>query len=270
MPSIYDADNLIYNIRHFGELSGKNARIVTILGYRRRFSSTTEQGDLVPYLSNGQASLNIPNSATTYYIVSTSDQDNTAGTGVDMVRLTYLDVNGVEQITTITLNGTAAVSIGTGYNFIQFMESYHSTQENRVAQGNIAISSINGVATEASTVEMITALTNRSKSMRYKIPTNMHAHLIDYHVSAIKQGSAATFDINVRANIFNDFQQNGTSNTYHFIRGVGISDGENFSDDFHYKELPPGTIVKLSLVPSSTSDGLIVSGAMDLILMDHE
>lgn len=250
-------------------INGKPAELVTILGYRRQWSSITAYGDVCPYLVGGQAKMNTPDVGVTYYVVSTSAQDATGGTGVNRLRITYLDSASVEQTVDASLNGTTPVSIGSGFTFIQMMESWHSTIPEREPVGNLTISSVNGVATEATTMEMIRATQNRSQSARYKIPAGRHGHLIDYHVSIVKLGTGAEqHDTALRATIFND-KGNGLSNTYRLIRGVSLEDGSVFNDDCHYKYLPPLTVIKMSNKSTSAADGNVVKTSFDMLVVDE-
>ncbi|MFA7269922.1 MAG: hypothetical protein WC073_11305 [Sterolibacterium sp.] len=253
-------------IRLTQELLGCPASIYTIHGYRRQWSSTSVLGDLAAYLVGGQAKINAPAVATTYYLNSTSAQDLTAGSGVDRVQIYYLDSAGNEQLMAASLNGTTAVSLGNGFSAIQWMVSYHSVTADRVAVGAITISSVNGVATESTTMEMIRAGGNRSESFRFTVPTGKKALLIDYHVSTAKTGAAATFDTKLRGLSF--MYDDAISNAYHFIKVVSMVDGVSFSEDLHYRKFPAGSVIKLSVIPSAAGDGTIVSGGMDFILKD--
>jgi len=239
----------------------------TLQGYRRQWASSTVYNDVASYLVGGQSAINTPDVSTTYYINSTSAQDTTAGTGVDTVRVTFLDVDGKQQTVTANLNGTTAVSIGAGYTFFQWMESDHSTQVNRVAAGKLTISSINGVATEATTMEAIRAGGDRSQSLRYKVPTGTHAHIHDYHASAVKLGGGSTnYEVQVRATVWAD---DGTlSNGFHFLRGAYLTDGETTADGFHFREIPAGAVIKMSVIPSATGDGNIITGTVDIAVID--
>lgn len=264
---LHGQPSLEYEIRSTGYLNGKVAEVFTILGYRRQWSSTTLQGDVAAYLVGGQQKINTPSVGTTYYVNSTSAQDATGGTGVDRVRISYLDSTGAQQTVDANLNGTTAVSIGSGFTFFNMMESWHSVTADREAAGAITISSINGVATESTTMEMIRAGGNRSQSFRYKVPTGRVAYLIDYHVSSTKQGAAAQYEVQTRALIFND-AANGLATSYHFLKGASIVDGAQWGDEYHYEKLPAGAIVKMSVIPSSAADGNVISGSLDLIVMD--
>lgn len=251
-------------------LNGKTAELITILGYRRQWASLAVYGDVCPYLVGGQSSMNTPSAGIVQYMVSTSAQDLTAGTGVDRVRITYLNAAGVEATMDVSLNGTTPVSIGSGISFVQMMESWHSTTPERYAVGDVTISSVNGVATESTTVEMIRATHNRSQSGRYKVPTGRHVHLIDYHISVVKitGGGSTQHDTAVNATVFND-RADGIANTYRLVRGVSITDGTVFSDTCHYRYMPEGTILKMSNKPTAIADGNIVKTSIDLLVVDN-
>lgn len=240
--------------------SGTPARIITIFGIRNQWNSTVLHGDVCAYLVGGQNKMNTPLVGTTYYINSTSAQDLFAGTGVDKVRVIYLDAAGVQQTVTVTLNGTTAVSMGAGFTFIQWMESYHSTIADRLAVGNITISSVNGVATEATTVEMILLDSNRSQSLRYMVPAGKVAYLIDMGLSAI----SANFQTKIRATKFND--NDAISNTYHFLDDVAIQAATTYVIDEHYKKLPALSVIKLSAIPSAIGAGNRLSGSINLLV----
>lgn len=255
-----------WDIWHDGAVNGKAAELISIFGYRSQWASTSVQGDVCPYLVGGQNAMNTPSSATTLYINSTSAQDATGGTGCDRLRVVYLDASGVQQVGTYNLNGTTAVSIGTGFSFIQWMECYHSVTSLRAAAGNITISSTNGVALESTTFEMIRANMSRSESMRYQVPAGRHAHLIDYHTSATKQGAAQQYEVTLRGT---QFANDGLSNTFHFLKTISIVDGAQYSEDMHYKSLGPGVVVKMSVIPSSLAAGNVIRGGFELIVMDN-
>jgi hypothetical protein len=207
--------------------------------------------------------MNTPSVGTTYYINSTSAQDATGGTGVDRIRIVYLDASGDQQTTTANLNGTTAVSIGSGFTFIQWMESYHSTTADRIAAGDLTISSINGVATEATTMEMIRAGGNRSQSLRYKIPTGYHGHILDYDVEA----SGTTMDTKLRATVFSD--DDSLSTSYHFLDVASLSSGGTHTADMRYREIPAGAVVKISAIPGAKVAGNRLSGSLHLLVIQN-
>ena len=242
-------------------------RHYSIHGFRRQWASSSAWNDVAAYLAGTQAAVLTPTAGTTYYIVSTSAQDATGGSGVDKVRIVYLNATGHLATKEVTLNGLTAVSVGNDISFVQWMESWHSTTGQRVAAGDISITSTNGAAAETTTVERIRSGGNKSQSGRFKVPTGTHAHLVDYHAGAVKtSGGSAQYDVELRATIFND--DNSLSNAFHFVRGTYVQDGNNFSDDLHDKEIPAGAIIKLSVIPTSVADGNIFKCIVDVIVVD--
>lgn len=251
-------------VNYTGQFRGKNAKLVYILGQRSLgWDSTTLFGDVARYLDTSQSKVNAPNSATTYYINSTSVQDLTAGTGVDRVRIVYLDASGNQQVMTASLNGTTAVSIGSGIAYVQWMESYHSVTASREAAGDLTISSINGVATVATTIEMIAANGNRSMSARYKVPTGKNAYLIGWDSHAIN----ATMDVRLRATVFAD--DRALANAHHFQDAMYLPSGTADDEELDYLCCPAGSEIKVSAIPGSAPAGNRCNTTFRLLLVDQ-
>lgn len=230
-----------------GMFKGKAARIIDVLGRRSTFASAILFQDVVNYLVGGQDLYNIPNSATTYYLVSTSNNDKAGSPGAITVRIYYLDSAGDQQVTTKTLNGTTQVNIGNGYSFIEWMEVASLTAGTETAAGDITIGSVNGAATEATTIEMIKAGGNRSLSGRYKIPTGYSGYLLGMYGAAINQA----MDLRMRATVFSS--DRAISDVYHFQNTAYLASGTSLEKDMHYQKLPAGSIVKMSCIPSATT-----------------
>lgn len=252
-----------YAIQHYGELNGHAAWLYNIMGSRNLgWSSTSILGDACEYLDTTQALMNTPTTGQTLYLVSTSanDDGNPAGTGAQTVRTVYLDANGIQQVRTDTLNGTGAVSIGTGYSFIQWME-VASVGSGEVSAGDITISSINGVATVATTFEKISAGRNRSLSGRYKIPSDCHGHLIHWDVAAI----STTMDTRIRATAFAD--DSAISTVYHFVDRVFLASGTNSSQSLEYMEIPANSVIKVSAIPGNAPAGNKLDCSFSIIVM---
>jgi hypothetical protein len=227
------------------------------------WTSTSVLGDACEYLDTSQALMNTPTTGQTLYLVSTSTNDDgsPAGTGAQTVRTVYLDANGVQQVRTDTLNGTTPVSIGTGYSFIQWME-VASVGTGEVSAGNITISSTNGAATVATTFERISAGGNRSLSGRYKVPSCCHGHLIRWDAAAISN----TMDTRIRATMFMD--DSSLSSVYHFIDRAFLASGANISQELEYRELPAGSIVKISAIPGGAPAGNKLDCSFSIIVME--
>lgn len=249
-----------FYVQETGMANSVVGKIVNVMGFRTQWASTTAQGDICAYLAGGQDRMNIPNSATTYYLVSTSTQDATGGSGVDTVRIIYLDSSGVEQVLVATLNGTTPVLLGSGFSFVQWMQAYHSTVPDRATVGEIAMTSTNGTATEATTVEMIQTGTNRSSSCRYKVPSNKQGYIMDYSSEA--NGTSGTAKL--LATIYAD---NGAlCNTFTFFDQATLKDGTTHSSDLHYMRVPPNAMIKATAIPAQLPAGNRFTASIHLLI----
>jgi hypothetical protein len=162
------------------------------------------------------------------------------------------------QVRTDTLNGTTAVSIGSDYSFIQWME-VASTGTSEVSVGNISITSNNGAAATANTFERITAGGNRSLSGRYKVPSNCHVHLLHWDASAI----SATMDTRLRVTSFSD--DKSLSSVYHFLDRSFLSSGGYIDAPLDYWTVPSNAVIKISAIPGSAPAGNKLDGSFSLI-----
>jgi hypothetical protein len=148
-------ESLEASIARTGLWNGKAANCYHILGRRTLgWENTTSYGDVCEYLDTSQTLANIPTTAETLYIVSTSASDTSDGTGVRKVKVTYLDTNGAQQEVEATMNGTTHVSLGTGFAFIQWMES------SEVGTGTVAAGTadlLNLAAASTSTFDILFA-----------------------------------------------------------------------------------------------------------------
>lgn len=269
LASNLKTQTLEYTIAHTGETDGKAAYILNIFGTRSEWNSTSVLGDCADYLNGSQDKINTPSSASTLYIASTSAQDAVAGTGADMVRIVYLDANGIQQVTNATLTGLTPVSLGTGFSFIQWIELSHSTTDDRIAAGNIhltdlpnALSTYTTAQLEAGTYEFVRAGGNRSQSFRYKVPANYHAHLLDYDCES--QGT--TMQARLRATVLSD--DGSLSNAYHFLDTVVLASGSTHNTELRYRELPPLCVIKLSAIPTAKTAGNRLSGSLHIMLIE--
>lgn len=233
-----------------GLYRGKAAELITVLGSRSAgWTSTSALGDAAEYLDTSQASINTPVVGTTYYLVSTSVQDAAGGTGCDTAKVTYLDSAGVQQTVTKTLTGTTPVSLGSGFTYFQFLETDHSAAAPaRVAAGNVTISSINGAATVATTMDRVAAGGNRSLSCRWKCPSDCVAYMLDWWAAAI----SSTMDVRLRET---QFAGGGISNCFHFQDRAFLTSGQTTLPERHYHKIGSGVEVKISTFPGGTPAG---------------
>lgn len=259
--NIFSSQELI--ISNSGYLSGKAAKCLCILGRRDSgWSSTSALGDVAQYLDTSQASVNSVDVGTTYYIVSTSGDDtNSSGTGVRKIRITYLDSSGNQQVSTVNLAGTVAVSIGSGYTAFQWMET-SDVGSGGVAAGDIAIGSINGAQTVASTVRFIKTGGNKSMGGEYTVPTGYSFYIAAWHASAIN----ANMDVRLRATVFTDNRAISTS--FHFQDTLYIPSGQTSHSVLPYLRCPAGSKIKVSAIPQIAAAGNRCDAVIDGICLE--
>ena len=248
----------------FGTIAGRTARVINILGRRSTFQGTTAFQDVCQFLVGGQAAYTEPNVATTYYAVSTSSNDKPGSNGVSKVRLSYLDAAGARQVSEITLNGQTAVSIGSGYDYFQWMESSALGGTLFVAAGDIAISSVNGAATETTTMLMIKAGGNRSMDGKYQVPAGTTAYIIGWDAGAIGQA----MDVRLRAEVYAD-DRSLSEDLYHYQATFYLAAGGRADQDLHYLKLPAGCDIKVSVYPGATTGSPRCDVAVQLLVIEN-
>lgn len=259
-PAIYSYP-VELQVERTGLFLGQAARVVYILGRRSLgWNSTSVLGDVAQYLNTTQDRINAVSTGTTYYLNSTSANDTAAGTGARTVRIVYLDSSGNQQVRTDTLNGTTPVSIGSGYSYFQWAE-VASVGSGGVSAGNITISSTNGAATTATTVEYIAAGGNRSLSARYKVPTGYTAYITSWDVKAIN----GDMDARLRAQVFAD--DRALSTVHHFQDNLYQAANTRGEQRLDYLPVPAGAEIKISAIPSASAAGNRCDASFRLILV---
>lgn len=249
----------------FGKVAGRSAMRWRIFGSRSKgWSSTSILGDAAEYLDTSQPRINAVNSATTYYIRSSSasDDGSPVGTGVRTVRIYCLDTAGSPTTITATLDGTTPVSIGSGISYFLWAE-VATIGSNTVSVGNITISS-NAVGAPAVSeiVEYIAAGGNRSLSGRVKVPTGYSGFLLDWGASAI----SATMDTRLRGDFLQD-DISLSSGVFHFLDRMFLAAGGQDVSDLHYDPVPSGAEVKISAFPGGTPAGNKLECHFDILLI---
>jgi len=246
-----------------GTVNGKTAMLWSILGSRSQgWSSTSVFGDACEYLDTSQADMNTPTSGQTLYVVSTSANDASAGTGVRTVQIVYLDASGNLAATTKTMNGTTPVSCGTGFTFILWMESV-TVGAGNIAAGNISITSTNGAATVATTFEYISAGGNRSLSGRCKIPTGYSGYLLSWSAASI----SATMDAQIRTDTL-AYDRSLSAGAVHFQDRVFLASGAKQDQaPLWYLKCPAGAVIKVSAIPGSAPAGNKLDCSFGLLLV---
>lgn len=249
-----------------GDIHGKTAYTIHVMGSRSQgWSSTSVLGDAAEYLDTSQPRINAVSTGTTYYLRSSSanDDGSPAGTGAQTVRIFYLDSSGNMQTRTDTLNGTTPVYIGSGYSYFMWAE-VAAVGSNTVSAGNITISSNAGGAPAVSEiVEYIAAGGNRSLSGRIKIPTGYTGYLIDWDCRAISN----TMDVRLRGDFFTDITDGASSGVFHFLDRAFLASGGDSQRNMHYKKVPSGCEVKVSAFPGGAPAGNKLDCDFDLIII---
>ena len=115
-----------------------------------------------------------PTAGEQWELISTSTLDTAAGTGARTIQVKYLDDNYVEQVETVTMNGTTAVTLAANDSFRpQRIETLTagSTGEN---QGTITLQ----VASGGNPRGAMLASENVSMSSHYTVPAGKTAFII--------------------------------------------------------------------------------------------
>jgi len=251
-----------FEIAQTGYYRGKRANIGYALARRAGWLDTSSLCDVSNYLDTTQAKNNSVVLGTTYYIRSSSAQDGVGGTGIRSIRINSLDSDGNRTITTVSLNGTTAVSLGNTFSFIQYIES-ELVGTGDGAAGDITVSTVTGAPTVAQTVEKITAGDSRSMSGRVKVPTGFSMYLRGFYASAF----SAAMDVRIRGQAFTD--DRSLSQGFHFQQSAYLANGANADFDFEYLKFPSGAEVKLSAISTQAGSGNRCDANFHFILIQN-
>lgn len=117
-------------------------------------------------------------------VLSAHAQDKIDGTGVQIVRIEYLDANGVEQTEDVELEASAAVD--TVAEDIMFVNDFYSIQggSNNEAAAVIKLHKKSAATTIYS---MIDVGGNQSLVCKKMVPAGKTLYLHDWHATSIKQ-----------------------------------------------------------------------------------
>jgi len=159
-----------------------NSRLFNIAGRHEANVETTQLGDisLVPSVvvlpDPGGIQLELVST-------STNDDGNPVGTGARTVDIHYLDTSGVEQVETVTMNGTtAATTTAVDIDCVQWIHT-KTVGSGGVAAGNISLQGVGG----GTVYEYIAVGGNQSLSARYRVPAAHKGYLVQWKASALKK-----------------------------------------------------------------------------------
>lgn len=243
--------------------NNKQALVFEVLGLRdSTFDSISILHDVVEFLGTGEYVYTKPTTSDTFVVNSTSANDTAAGSGTRTIKIVYLDANGDEQHTTVTMNGTSDVAVPAMANnctFVQYM--YVLTNgSSPTSEGTITLYNT------AKTVkyEQITANGNMSLSARYMVPTGYTAYITSWSVGAIRQA----FDARLRSNT-DKVDRTAIVDGFLFQNIVYVGSEDNFASDKPWIECPAGAEIKVSAFPIATSGNPKIDTSFTVVLLKN-
>jgi len=243
----------------------KAGACINIIGRRASFTANV-QNDLVMFTPSAGSSTTINEMAgtETLEIISSSASDTAAGTGVRTVKITYIDALGTvgaQNTTTVTLNGTTAVSLGAVRALaIQWAEAA-TVGSGKVAAGDITI---RATATPTNLYELISAGGNRSMSGRYMVPVGMSAYANEW------QGSAVNQDMDIRLRGTVEMGTRASVSPYLFQDAMYPPTGSvSPSRALPWLKFPAGSKLKLSAMPTAVAGSPRCEGSISLVVITN-
>lgn len=234
--------DMVESIQQTGKYLGHTGQVFIITGRRAGFTSPSVLNDVKEF-GNAVASIPTITTGDALEVISSSTDDDgsPAGTGVQTVKVTYIDAsNNIVESANIVLNGTAAVAAGFTANEILWMETT-AVGTGGVAAGNIRLRVVAG-AVEA---EQISLGGNKSLSARFMVPAGYTAYLTTWDGLAVNNDQ----DLRLRATV-TSLTRTLTSGIYHFQAGAYIP-----SNAAHFTILPSLRLPALCKVKVSTFSG---------------
>ena len=257
------AKSIEFEINSTGLFNNKTAKTFRVIGSRiLGYNSITVLQDLCEYLDTTQDAMNTPTVGQTLYLVSTSANDSSVGTGIRTVDVIYLDASGNEQeFGDVVLNGTTPVSLGSGVTAIQVMYA-KTAGSGVVAAGNISVTSTNGAATVATTFDRITAGLGRSLSGRYKIPNGYTGYIKGWGGDKIGN----TQDMRLRVDV-DPYSRVLSTGVYTLQDRLTLDSNQTESRDIDYIRIPQLSTIKVSTFPGANGAANKSSCHFELILI---
>lgn len=236
-----------FEVARTGQWRTKTGYTVNVMGRRTSFTASV-LNDLVMFTPSAGSSTVINEMAGTeaLEIVSSNTADAAAGTGVRTVEITYIDALGTvgaQNTTTVTMNGTTPVSLGSVRALaIQWAEAA-TVGGGNTAAGDITI---RASATPTNVYELISAGGNRSLSGRYMVPVGMSAYAASWVGSAVNQD----MDIRLRATV--KMSSRAITTPYLFQDAMYPPAGATSpSRVLQWLKFPEGSKIKMSARPAA-------------------
>lgn len=250
-----DIGNPLFDASFFAQVNSREAKVFHVLGRRAGFNSTAALQDVAEFLS-GLDLLPELTGVENLELVSSSAQDNPAGTGTGSVKLTYINTNN-DLVTSaaIALNGLAAVAVPFKMRFMLWMESASGgTSETSV--GTILLRIAGGGATH----EQISAGGNRSLSNRFFVPAGFDAWISTWQVNSI---GGATQDARLRATV----QTDRSLGTRYLFQDQAFVTAGAASDDLPWLKFPPLCRIKVSTFSSNIAGTNRIDSDFSILLV---
>jgi len=253
-------------IARTGLYNGKTASAVNIAGKRiSGWNSTNILGDCSAYLDTTQDANNSVDGGTTYYIRSSSVNDTAAGTGAQTVRVVSLNTAGVQQVATWSMDGTTAVSLGSGYRYFEWAEVATIGTANGFSLGNITISNVTGAPLVNEIFELIPVASNHSLSARYMVPSDSTAYLTSWQGSAT---GGATQDTRLIATVFAD-NRAISPGVFHYQGIMFIQNATNFYIPLDRLTIPANAEIKFASISSAAGAANDLNCEFDMLLVKN-
>lgn len=197
-----------------------------------------------------------PTAARVHAIVSTDTNDDSGGTGAEVVRIYGLDGNYNEATEDVTLDGTTPVNTSGSYRMIHRMMviQYANGANTGVNAGDITATA----ATDATVTAQISAGYNQTLMAIYMVPAGKRAH-IGRLFSSMSSKVNASVVVELIVKPFGEPPQ--VKNLW------AMQDGGSASYQVHYAVLPEISEKSIILLrASSDTDNSAVAGGFDVIL----
>jgi len=192
-------------------------------------------------------------------VVSSNANDTSGGTGIQTLKILYLDAAGDEQTEIVTMNGTTPVdTLAIDFDAVQWAHTV-TVGSGGVAAGNISIRNTAGSVT----YEYIQAGGNQSLSGRYKVPANKIGLVTGWQCSAVTK----KIDLRLRATV-QRVDRTLIAGVFLFQDAVVLNDAPSGWLPLDAPLLmPAGAIVKMSGQAAST--GGDAGGKFNILIIDN-
>lgn len=133
---------------------------------------------------NPAGSMEHPTTNETLSIVSSSIQDDSGGTGIDAVFVEGLDGDYLPQSELVILDGTTPATSANTYRHVYEINCLNVTTSGTTNAGNISITN----SSSGERLGYVEAGDSISEHGQFVVPAGYNALLLDFHVSAFKDG----------------------------------------------------------------------------------